>query len=424
MKSWKAGISFIVILILVSACGHGKKQVASEQPQPGRDKELFEQGLTEFQKHHYIQGRLLLNTLINTYPDSPFLAMAKLANADSFYAEGTTEALAQAEVEYKDFANFFPTHPFADDALLHVGYIKMRQIQAPNRDQTNTRMAEKALLALLQRYPNTNLKEEIQRRLKDVREVLAEHEMEVARLYMKREQPKGARGRLGTVTEQYPDYTKLDEALFRLGIIYFENEQDPERASKYLTQLVRQFPDSPYRKKAAEMIETMGKPIPEAEIGSLPTSAPRERRGVIASLFSGMKELIGSPDMDVPKEGVLLKQDESAEQLIATAKEYSNSPTTVTPSSSQVSVGSAGAVSAGAQPGAQGKQELRVGAPPDSNSNAGSTSGGSSTVGGANATGPTGSGSSGAKASDKQKKNNKEEKPKSGNTGNEEKKPF
>ena len=42
-------------------------------------------------------ARLSLQTLINTYPDSEYVARAKLAIGDSWYAEGGSAAMAQAE---------------------------------------------------------------------------------------------------------------------------------------------------------------------------------------------------------------------------------------------------------------------------------------------------------------------------------------
>ena len=61
----------------------------------------------------YTTGRLALQTLINTYPDSEYLAKAKLAIGDSYYKEGGTAGLKQSIVEYKDFITFFP---FLDEA--------------------------------------------------------------------------------------------------------------------------------------------------------------------------------------------------------------------------------------------------------------------------------------------------------------------
>ena len=63
---------------------------------PGRDRVLFEEAAKEVRKGSHETGRLLFSTIINTYPDSAFLPLAKLAIADSFYLEGTTASLVQA----------------------------------------------------------------------------------------------------------------------------------------------------------------------------------------------------------------------------------------------------------------------------------------------------------------------------------------
>ena len=57
---------------------------AGDQP----DKILYERATNEITHGRYDVGRLTLQTLINTYPDSEYLAKAKLSIADSYYAEG------------------------------------------------------------------------------------------------------------------------------------------------------------------------------------------------------------------------------------------------------------------------------------------------------------------------------------------------
>lgn len=350
-----AALAFVALL--VGGCGRGKK-VVLEEARPGRDKELFEQGLTELSKNKFIVGRLLLQTLITTYPDSPYLPIAKLAIADSFYLEGTSEALAQAEVEYTDFANFFPTHPLADDALLQVALAKMRRIQPPDRDQKPTREAERRLLAVLQRYPNTDRKDEVQQWLKVVREILAEHEMYVARHYMIRERPRGAKRRLMTIVERYPTYSKFDEALYRLGTVLFK-EEEPEEAAKYFAWLVREFPNSEYRRQAAEMLERIGKPVPEVDPAEIARTDGSVNKGFLSAMWGKVKTVLGIVDLDVPKEGVLLKRGETAEELIASATALLPTQTVVTPQATTVVVGPA--APAGASGTAQGRQELRIG---------------------------------------------------------------
>ena len=64
--------------------------------QVGRDRELFVVATSEVRKRNYDVGRLLFQTIITTYPDSPYLPMSKLAVGDSFYLEGSTSSLIQA----------------------------------------------------------------------------------------------------------------------------------------------------------------------------------------------------------------------------------------------------------------------------------------------------------------------------------------
>jgi len=52
------------------------------------DKVLYDRAIEDIKHGRQEVGRLSLQTLINTYPDSEYLAKAKLAIADSYYKEG------------------------------------------------------------------------------------------------------------------------------------------------------------------------------------------------------------------------------------------------------------------------------------------------------------------------------------------------
>src|SRR4051812_38355309 len=104
-----------VALLFLSlwGCG-GKKNVEVTVPSSGirePDRVLYDQAIKDLKKSRYNVSRLTLQTLINTYPDSELLAPAKYALAESFYREGTTSNLNQAEIEFKDFITFFPVDP-------------------------------------------------------------------------------------------------------------------------------------------------------------------------------------------------------------------------------------------------------------------------------------------------------------------------
>ena len=103
-----------VVLVFTAACTNKKvhnplADVNSKQS----DKVLFDRAMDAMKHNRFEVARITLQTMINTYPDSEFIARAKLAVADSWYAEGGSTALQQAEIEYKDFGTFFPNMPEA-----------------------------------------------------------------------------------------------------------------------------------------------------------------------------------------------------------------------------------------------------------------------------------------------------------------------
>src|SRR5437667_848582 len=149
-------IALAATLALTTACTNKKvsnplAKVDSKQP----DKVLFDRGMDAMKHNHFDISRLDMQTLINTYPDSEFIARAKLGVADSWYAEGNTAALAQAEAEYKDFETFFPNMPEAAEAQLKVAGIHYKQMQKPDRDYTHAKRAEDEYRQLIQQYPDS-----------------------------------------------------------------------------------------------------------------------------------------------------------------------------------------------------------------------------------------------------------------------------
>ena len=142
--------------------------------------------------------------MINTYPDSEYVARAKLAVGDSWYAEGGSAGLAQAEIEYKDFITFFPNLPEAAEAQLKVANIHYRQMEKPDRDFTHAKRAEEEYKQLIQQFPDSKLVPEAKQRLREVQEVLAEREFRIGRFYYVKESWPAAIARFKSLTDTYP----------------------------------------------------------------------------------------------------------------------------------------------------------------------------------------------------------------------------
>jgi outer membrane assembly lipoprotein YfiO len=277
---------------------------------PGRDKELFVFATKEVRKGNHEVGRLLFNVIITTYAESPYLPMAKLAIADSFYLEGDTSNLIQAAAGYQDWLAFFPTHPLADRVLLKIAESEMRQVGLPDRDATKAKRAELKLKVLLQQYPNSILVSDVKTRLSEVQDNLGLHNLWIANFYYKRsidqqkQGLKGSQSRYREILEKYPNFSYLDEVLFKIAVTY-QAEEETDEAVKYFQKICREFPNSEYLDKAKEQLTLMGATIPPSD----PTRQnvfPPEKAG----FFDNFKnQFFGNFPMTIDRNGVLMTKD-------------------------------------------------------------------------------------------------------------------
>jgi outer membrane protein assembly factor BamD len=210
-----------MLLLITAACTNKKSVnplagVNSKQP----DKILFDKAMEAMRHNRFDVARLTLQTLINTYPNSEFIARAKLAVGDSWYAEGGTAALAQAEQEYSDFEIFFPNMPEAAEAQLKIANIHYQQMEKADRDYTHAKRAEDEYRKMILQYPDSKLVPEAKQRLLEVQEVLGEREFEIGRFYYLRQSYLASEARLQTLINEYPLYSRADEALYLLGQNY------------------------------------------------------------------------------------------------------------------------------------------------------------------------------------------------------------
>ena len=253
------------------------KDDASASAEP--DKVLYERAMREFQRRQFIEARLNFQTLINTYPDSEYLAKAKLGIADSYYKEGGNANLTEAIAEYNDFGTFFPFLDEAAYAQMQVAMAHYRMMEKPDRDTTEAQQAESSFQAFLLKYPQSPLVPQAEQHLRDVQEMLASGEYKTAHFYyVKRDFPASA-ARLVELSERYPLYSESDEALWMLGDIYMrakqvsKNEDDKNHwadlAGTCYGRIVRDYPLSSHAGDAKSRLKAMGMAVPAADPDAL-----------------------------------------------------------------------------------------------------------------------------------------------------------
>jgi outer membrane protein assembly factor BamD len=272
---------------------HKKKKVnksTSAENNAEPDKILYDKAMDDIKHGRHEVGRLNLQTLINTYPDSDYLAKAKLAIADSFYKEGGTANLTQAVQAYKDFIIFFPMLPEAAYAQLQVAMTHFKQMEKPDRDRTHVRAAEEEFQTFLSKYPNDKLAAKAEQHLREVQELLAEGDFRIGYYYYVKEDKKAAESRLRAVVSRYPLYSKSDQALWMLGNIWQSTEKK-ELAAPYYARIVRNYPLSPLVPNAKNRLKALGAPVPQPDPQAVAwmtaeLNAPRQHETLIKKPLS------------------------------------------------------------------------------------------------------------------------------------------
>src|SRR5215472_1862896 len=264
--------------------------VNSKQP----DKELFDKAMIALKKGRYDVARLDLQTMLNTYPDSEYRMRAKLAIGDSWFKEGGTAALTQAEAEYKDFITFFPNTPEAAEAQMKVGDIYYQQMEKPDRDFTNALNAEREYREMIKSFPDSTLIPRAKQKLRDVQEVLAERETQIGVYYQGKENYSASIARLQTVVDTYPLYSKSDLALLTIGDAYagearvIQASNLPgaakermrasylDKAAAAYGKVITRYSEAPRVEDAKDRLVAMNRPVPEPTEAAVAESKAEE----------------------------------------------------------------------------------------------------------------------------------------------------
>jgi len=297
------------------------KKIKKSDPLAGQDaklpdKVLYDKSLDATKHGHFDVARLDLQTLLNTYPDSQYQMRAKLAIADSWYKEGGTASLTQAETEYKDFITFFPNAPEAAEAQMRVGDIYFRQMDKPDRDYAKAVHAEEEYRTMLQQFPDSTLVPDAKQRLREVQEVLGTREASIAAFYLTHNNYAATIARYQTVADTYPQYSHMDDVLIGLGDAYsaegrfvrglklpeaakarLERLYDDQAAAAYI-KVATQYAASAHVEDARDRLEAMGLPIPKPTAEQLAASEQLENSRAQYRLTDRARLLIlHSPDV-------------------------------------------------------------------------------------------------------------------------------
>ncbi len=299
----KASLVALILLTLPGCIFRRQRPELDLNPGDQPDKILYERATGEIERSHFDVGRLTLQTLINTYPDSEYIAKAKLAIADSYYSEGGVAGLTQAEAEYKDFITFFPTAPEAPLAQFRAGMAHYRLMAKSDRDRTEAKLAELELKEFLLKYPDSDVMPRVKARLRQVQEVLAQGDYRIARFYFDKRAYPAARSRFEEIAENYPNFSQADAALYRLGQS-LEMLRKPQEAAQSYSRVITEHPLSEYVEPVKERLTALQYPIPKPTRAILARAEADAVRRPGKDVFQKIGAFLSSsPDVSATRQG-------------------------------------------------------------------------------------------------------------------------
>lgn len=268
VMSRAARLIVVAVLVFSGACASSGTRVPEGTLEP--DKFLFERGTEALNRKRWLTAREFYRTLMDSYPQSPHRADAKLGIGDSFLGEKTAEAYVLAINEYREFLAFYPTHERAHYAQYQLGMAYFQQMRGPERDQTDTKNAIQEFTTYVQRYQGRPLFEEATKRLREARDRLSMSEYRVGYFYYRTQRwYPGAIDRFVSVLRDDPEYTHRDEVYFYLAQSLLKMNRAAE-ALPYLDRLLKEFEQSEHLLEAKKQAEEIRAQLAAKKTGDEP----------------------------------------------------------------------------------------------------------------------------------------------------------
>jgi outer membrane protein assembly factor BamD len=242
------------VLLAAAGCAERGTKIPPGTSQP--DQFLFERGNVALKEKRWFTAREFFQTLIDTYPQSPHRADAKLGLADAYLGDGSPASQVLAINEYREFLSFFPTSPRADYAQYQLAMSHFSQMPKAGRDQTETNEALKEFEVLFEKYPNSSLLPEARIKQREARDRLGRTEYLVGLTYYRLKWYPGVVARLQALLKSDPQFSERDAVYYYLAEALVQLNR-PAEALPLLEKIPQEFEKSDYIEKAKKRLDAL-----------------------------------------------------------------------------------------------------------------------------------------------------------------------
>jgi outer membrane protein assembly factor BamD len=227
---------FIIVLMILIGLG-----CSGRSPEPSwTAEEYFDYAKELYNDEDYFESANEFTIVILRYAGSSVADSAQYYLGMSHYY---LEEHIISAAEFSKLINNMPQSPLVPDAqyMLGMSYYEMSPRAA--LDQEYTKKALRAFQIYIEDYPRHYRREEVEKKLLELREKLAEKEFLNADLYRKMYRLRSSLIYYDIVLDRYYDTTWADDALVGKALVYIELEEW-ENAREQLLIFQDKFPDS------------------------------------------------------------------------------------------------------------------------------------------------------------------------------------
>ncbi|GAB3098042.1 outer membrane protein assembly factor BamD [Lysobacter terrae] len=250
----RALLCLLLIAVLAgSGCARVKGMFKDEDANEGQPVEqLYQKGHKFMRKGNWAGAELVYKRLVAQYPYGAYTEQALVETAYAQYKSGKQD---DAISSIDRFIRTYPTHRntsymyylrgLVDSSRETVFLQRVWRLDPSRRDLATPQQAYNDFQIVAERYPNSRYAEDARKRMADLRNVFARHDLDVALYYLRRTAYVAAADRAKLVLETYPQSKYQNDAVATLAAAYtgLGNKTLADDAKRVLQQ---NEPNHPY----------------------------------------------------------------------------------------------------------------------------------------------------------------------------------
>ena len=151
----------------------------------------------------------VFDLIVNSAPYSEF-APAALYYKGLYYKK--KKVYDEATNAFERLLNAYPDSEYVDKAEYQIAMTYYEMSLDPQYDQAFTEKAVSAIRKFLVKYPNSSFRQRAENILKELEEKQAQHNLKIAKFYLKQKKSKAAKVYLEEVVGKYPNTRAAEEA--------------------------------------------------------------------------------------------------------------------------------------------------------------------------------------------------------------------